>query len=137
MNLPEKILNLLTGELQENKNSIGKIHVDAATYFEPIKTELWRAFSDGGELQWINDPDLLNVVADAYGEINHFGLLYRQYFENYMFQGSGGNVGLSKILFDQVVKTAEQCKKSIDAALTAIQNKLKGLTDVKQMGANK
>ena len=128
----QKILNLLKGELQENKNSISKIHVEVSRYFEPIKTELWRAFSDGGELQWINDPDLIDAVADAYGEIKHFSLLYRQYFQNYMFQGTENNLGIAKILFEQVFKTSESCKKSIDTALLAIQNKLKALSEDKK-----
>jgi hypothetical protein len=34
-----------------------------------LKTEYWKAFSDGGELQWIKDPILLSEIAEAYNFI--------------------------------------------------------------------
>jgi hypothetical protein len=34
-----------------------------------LSNENWRAFSDGGELQWINDVELLSRLAVAYHSI--------------------------------------------------------------------
>ena len=33
---------------------------------DSLKFELWDAFSDGGELQWIQDLELLNAMTFAY-----------------------------------------------------------------------
>ncbi len=38
------------------------------TYAE-MRSELWKAFSDGGEIEWIKDVDLLGEIATAYSLI--------------------------------------------------------------------
>ena len=68
----EKILLLLRDELIENLNLINewlsspnpKEGVISVGY--DIKTEVWDAFSDGGEIQWVKDPELLGKLANAF-----------------------------------------------------------------------
>jgi hypothetical protein len=31
-----------------------------------FRYESWKAFSDGGEIQWIKDPELLGIISEAY-----------------------------------------------------------------------
>ena len=44
-----------------------------------ISSETWRAFSDGGELQWIKDPSLLARLADIYSLLNQIEFLTDKY----------------------------------------------------------
>lgn len=107
--------------------NISEIHYDVSNFYEPIKVELWRAFSDGGELHWIDDPGILDALADSYGELNHLNVLYRYYFERFMLRRNEVNVGVTDPLFDQLLKTAKRCKISIEGTLVATQNKLRAL----------
>jgi len=69
-----KIISLLQSELSEGLRGLRRIRdrsrIDTWIEFDPIKVELWQAFSDGGELQWIDDPDLLNTLAAAYHHLS-------------------------------------------------------------------
>lgn len=73
----EKILKLLYSELNfnllnlrawfEDKNLI----ISTSGYFTAfMKDELWNAFSDGGEIQWIKDLTLLDLLSNAYFRVN-------------------------------------------------------------------
>jgi hypothetical protein len=65
-----KIVSLLQRELRDGlttlKRSKSAGAVSTWTGYNPIKIELWQAFSDGGEIEWIDDPDLLDKLAAAY-----------------------------------------------------------------------
>jgi hypothetical protein len=69
-----KILRLLRGELLENLSVLSgwekadylKKNRDIHSIGPVIKDESWKAFSDGGDLEWIKDPTLLSNLADAY-----------------------------------------------------------------------
>jgi len=67
-----KILSLVTKELEYNLSQLKKQKQGLSEYgerFLPIdgqKDELWNAFSDGGELQWIKDLQLLDIISIAY-----------------------------------------------------------------------
>jgi hypothetical protein len=45
------------------------------------KSEYWKAFSDGGELEWIKDPVLLSEIAEAYNFIRMMLSLSDRYFQ--------------------------------------------------------
>jgi hypothetical protein len=68
----KKILQLLHNELtlnlfNLNKWKEGKSNFDEIVMLEgKFKDESWRAFSDGGELEWIKDPQLLDIISNAY-----------------------------------------------------------------------
>jgi hypothetical protein len=73
-----KVKGLLKKELEDDLLSLRGIHGDANNsgsrqrVFQrtfPLKYELWRTFSDGGEIQWIDSPDVLDALATAYHEI--------------------------------------------------------------------
>lgn len=71
-----KILQLITDELKWNTDILKKVQnsKSAILFFEDreyenlyqLKTELWNVFSDGGELQWIDDVNLLHSIAQTY-----------------------------------------------------------------------
>src|SRR3990172_46354 len=67
-----RILSLLAKELEQNVHSMSEWAMspskpkDTAILHAQLKDQLWRAFSDGGELQWIKDPNVLAVLAHCY-----------------------------------------------------------------------
>jgi hypothetical protein len=79
----KKILGVLLDETKENINILdiwektGKDFNKPKTTREPViylytflYTESWDAFSNGGELEWIDDPLTLNILAANYNHIN-------------------------------------------------------------------
>jgi hypothetical protein len=70
-----KILRLVKKELEFDVNQLKKQAKGIAEFKEGFittdgqKDELWNAFSDGGELQWINDLQLLDTISMAYYDI--------------------------------------------------------------------
>jgi hypothetical protein len=130
-----KIIELLRDELAENLENISEIHYDASYTYQPIKVELWHAFSDGGELQWISDPGILDALADSYGELAHLSVLYRHYFEVFLVQRNEVNVGVPDPLFDHVLKARKRCEISIEGTLIAIRNKLRSLGETEEEGS--
>src|SRR6266850_6155528 len=61
-----KILVLLESELNDNCEYMDRFHRDVASNFYPVCVESWKAFSDGGELQWLDDPELTHQLSMAY-----------------------------------------------------------------------
>jgi hypothetical protein len=48
---------------------------------DSLTDETWRAFSDGGELQWIRDPVLLRRLAMIYARINFIKYLSEKHWD--------------------------------------------------------
>lgn len=66
-----KILELLREEINVNWQIIKvwfkkPITGEVFTLSLDIKVELWKSFSDGGELEWIKDTELYTDLSDAY-----------------------------------------------------------------------
>jgi len=121
-----KILQLLKTELHQNKEAIDKIHIDVANYYYGLRTELWDAFSDGGELQWIKDPDLLAVLSAAFSGIRQVRILYEKYTDLYFYPGTKGPHDYKQRLFDRVLEWKKDTDKKIDLALSKVDEKLNG-----------
>ena len=83
-----KILHLLREELFEDytilsgwqKADVHEKNQDIHSIGPVLKDESWRAFSDGGELEWIKDPVLLSNLSDAYYHVR----LIRQLSDRYL-----------------------------------------------------
>ena len=67
-----KVLSLLSEELQHNGSRLSHWQLSATKSVETgvlhahLKDQLWRAFSDGGDLQWIRDPVILASLSHSY-----------------------------------------------------------------------
>ncbi len=80
------VLSLLKEELLLNQEYLidlireqeGKPKI---TILAGMKNVLWLAFSDSGELQWIDNPSLINVISNAYYHINALIEFERRYSE--------------------------------------------------------
>lgn len=87
-----KILGLLRTELVYNREQLaarqaGEGRPKRQVLVPGLKDELWHAFSDGGELQCIQDLDLLDALATAYHRIRAIIYLEERFFEAAHFPG--------------------------------------------------
>jgi len=90
----EKILKVLLDELKENSVILetwkGKDHdfskkpsvmEGILPLYVSLYTESWDAFSNGGELEWINDPVLLNILATSYNRVSAIRYIANKFFD--------------------------------------------------------
>lgn len=83
----QQILRLLSPEIENNRNSIGiwknqgESDWTLTTIGLKLRDEVWNAFSDGNELTWINDIELLANLAEVYGKIKRIKYLSDKYVD--------------------------------------------------------
>lgn len=88
-----KVLALLRSELSLNLDNIRKCRVPIDTggkrdvYTQSLRDQLWAAFSDGGELQYVNNPELLAALAHAYHNVRHCIMLEHKMLDAVHFPG--------------------------------------------------
>ncbi len=86
-----KIIKLIRDELNFNWTELeskkDKNSGNRVVHVEPLKDESWKALSDGGELQYINDPKLLDQISETYYYIRIIKYLEEKYFESIHFPG--------------------------------------------------
>ena len=94
----EKILKALRGEINQNWILV-KIFLDehksSDEYFNlsiDLRDEIWRSFSDGGELKWIKNSDLLALLADMYFVTRAIKNSADKYFESSMCVGNQATI---------------------------------------------
>jgi len=94
-----------------------------AMYLGPrLKTELWTALSDGGELKWIGDLELMSVLADVYYRLKEAANLESRYLHLLTdpTPHEAAQMDLCQMMFLEYRKareTTEDAIKAIDAAL--------------------
>jgi len=137
-----KILQLLRGELNENQILLSKIYDDIKEGYPErgfrfdnyrLRVELWNAFSDGGELEWIHDLDLLHSLALAYDTTRMVmisGERYTSYFEMFLTGSKTyGPVGAkeyhSYLLRESIEQDLVVAKNNVTNALQVIDEYLK------------
>ena len=88
-----KILQVLLDETKENSvclelwggpqdfSKIRSVRNGILNLCVSLYTESWDAFSNGGELGWINDPFLLNTLATSYNKVSGIKFLANRYFD--------------------------------------------------------
>jgi hypothetical protein len=89
-----KILELIRAELEFNRAAlsarqpiaVGEVQRRFQT--NRLKDELWNALSSGGELQWISDVQLLDVIAAAYHYVRLTIFLEEKYFDLLHYPGA-------------------------------------------------
>jgi hypothetical protein len=119
----KKILKVLFSELLTNLTVLsgwqksGNKSGEALTLYTNLRNESWKAFSDGGELEWIKDTDILESLAEAYFSIrsvmsisgNYFNLVYSsptvyQQAETMVLERLEQSVTYSSEVINQVLK---------------------------------
>jgi len=70
----EKVLKVLVEDLKHNQTELKKQlspqESEAFKLRTNLKIEAWKAFSNGGELQSINDPEIIHRLADIFDKIS-------------------------------------------------------------------
>ncbi|MBX2991552.1 MAG: hypothetical protein KF749_10355 [Bacteroidetes bacterium] len=120
----KKILSLLDAELNENQNAINEFHKDVLDNFFPVRLESWNAFSDGGELQWLNDPDLLGSLSTTYATIRQYHFIFEKYVHACCNPSSVGSPERKEKVLNVVIKQGDIAKKQIVLCLRIIKEKL-------------
>ncbi len=100
--------------LDKSKNKLG----ESLLLFATLKNEAWKAFSDGGELEWIKNPELLDHIAEAYYSIRSVMQLSEKGFDLLMFGTDKVSVitkqGFIKTLQHGIAHSQEMTAKALD-----------------------
>lgn len=126
----EKMLVLLGDELLKNKKTMSNWHTLDNSYWAAgltattIKDNLWRAFSDGGELEWITDLTLLDLLATAYYGIRSVRELATLFSTFSRSELSHVRKDGNEFLLPTLNKQAARADKAIEEALNEISKHL-------------
>ena len=132
-----RILALLKEELEYNRDQLlaGEVENDRAVLVDGerqvlvhgLKDELWNAFSDGGELQWIRDLQLIYAISSAYHHIRRATYLEKIYLD--VLRGSVVKIPRmsSDELMKGLIKIDSDTLKFIKLALEEIEKSIAAL----------
>ena len=116
----KKILASLVNELGDNKHELERMNDNAILRSElyllgsRLRNELWKAYSDGGELQWIKDIELLGKIADSYYSIRAIMELADKHYSSVY-----STIGVVTMIKEGVIQESEDM---IDLGLKTIKN---------------
>ena len=125
-----KILVLLRNELAENltliKNWIKSpdLKETVAVIGYDIKTEVWAAFSDGGEIEWIKDPELLGILSNAFFSLKNLREL-GEWNDLILHHSNTTNETDKQKTWDRLMKKPDACIKDVSKAIDHIDLALK------------
>ena len=123
----KEILTVIQLELTENKEALLARRTSGSRGFVIpfLGDEVWAAMSDGGELRWISDPNLLRKIARSYWYIRTVIFLERQWFGITHFAGMriAGNDPEGRIV-TYLGDVDRECAASINEGLAAIAGAL-------------
>lgn len=127
----KKILHLLRIEIRLNYDYVNAWHDKvglqkqlAMQISDFLKDESWRAFSDGGEIQWIKDPTLLSELSDAYYEVRVLSTLSKKYVDLTQFAGENTSGLIINKTYEALEATMHDAGIQLEAALIAIYKAL-------------
>lgn len=113
----KKILDILSSELNQTvvdiislEYSLGENENIVPLAFT-MSDEVWRALSDGGELQWIKDPELLLQLASVYAKIKYLKILSQQFMDAAIYKNDvdkGLRVAIAEILRQNIKELKEE-----------------------------
>ena len=127
-----KVLSLLRTELLSNKEDVlvrrkpietgGKRTVQSGF----LRDVMWAAFSDGGELHFVNNPEVLASIASAYHEIRATVFLERGFVDAAFYPGMRINQNKSSEdrYLEALTATDADLLAAIERAMNAIDAEL-------------
>jgi hypothetical protein len=126
-----KILKLIRTELEYNLDQLRASKTETngvpkrVVFLNGLKDELWNAFSDGGELQWIKDLQSMHMISYAYHYIRRVIYLEKLYMEikrprNWANAPAEELVGHLLEIDPVVIEAIEQALEEIDKKLESL-----------------
>jgi hypothetical protein len=118
-----KIFESLGEELKGNNDLIydwlnsGKDNWKLTTIGVKMGDEIWNAFSDGGELQWIKEPWPLRDLANAYGDIKRIKYLSDKYLNFNSMDSS-----TVKVIETDLTAAIDSAQHTIDEAILLVKH---------------
>jgi hypothetical protein len=107
----KKILSLLRDELLYTNSQIEsraknreKLILEAGILNALLKDNIWRTFSDGGELQWIKNPEVLSSLSEAYYFVGAIKYLSDKYYDSVQFATEQS----SSLRVNEILSTLEE-----------------------------
>jgi hypothetical protein len=129
-----KVLDLIHGELEYNKDLIQEGQIDPenpqaksrkVSSVAPPKNELWNAFSDGGEIQYIRDVSLLDAISTAYYSINIVISLEKKYTDgSLLVLGLQQRRSIQDTIMKDILIADVRALTDIQTAILAIHRRL-------------
>lgn len=122
----KKILNLLFNELVVNLTQLSAFqksktkYKDALILSDLLRNESWKAFSDGGELEWIKDPKLVDELSNAYYAIRSVMGLSEKYCQVSMHETNSMSFWTSSNLASTIEHGIQYAIESVDLAFKEI-----------------
>jgi len=116
-----KVLSLINKELNYNLSALKTIDDNVPSTYKQLNTESWRAFSDGGEIKYIDNPDLLNSISIAYASIKQFMVLYNKFFDSQYFPSENTYSSLGDSLRNHTMKLKSDSIDFINQAIDQIE----------------
>ncbi len=123
----KKILALLQEELIINLSQLAGWNkakdkrAEAITIGPFLRDESWKAFSDGGELEWIKNPKLISEIANAYSYVRLMQQLSERYLHLlYMTPREKTHPIAIDYIWKMVEKGINESTEMVNTALTAI-----------------
>jgi hypothetical protein len=89
-----------------------------------LRIESFKAFSDGGELQWIKDPELLDKISEAYFMIRSVSQMSDKYYGMLMVDWEQFSIFTMKNIYSYLEKSVEESKEAIHNALKEISSQV-------------
>ena len=113
-------------ELQRNKEDVlirrepisGGKERNVSTGF--LRDVMWSAFSDGGELHCVDNPELLGFIAVAYHEIRSTIYLERKYMEAAFYPGGKFTLNAQDFYLKGLTAKDEDLLQAVDRAISSI-----------------
>lgn len=129
-----RVLTLLRNELDTNRQFLNLLvekqneQPDIAI-LAGMKNVLWKAFSDSGELHWVDNPSLIDKISNAYYNINQLIEYEHRYSDPYFNSAVSSSSGKGTFAGERTVKNVQALRpaalESINEAINSIDAELK------------
>lgn len=127
----EKILSMLRAELMWNVREISirvndedKLKTESGIIVSMLKDHMWRAFSDGGELQWIKNLGMLGYLSESYYFIGAIKYLADKYYDSVQFSSEDASPRLSKDVYNTLWEAMSVGIAPMDKSIELINSEI-------------
>ncbi|MCJ7531546.1 MAG: hypothetical protein MUO64_11020 [Anaerolineales bacterium] len=131
----EKILKSLYGELVYCKIELDRmvdreiIKLESGVLSSILRKEIWNAYSDGGELEWIKDVSLIAQIADSYYSIRAVSDLADRYYDSVQYATEESSVRRINEVFNTLVSSIEYSTGSVTKTINTIRGLIPNVTE--------